>query len=119
MFATIAAHPDAAFVELQSRARAYPRTGHRCRLSSACDDFTYPAREHVHFERLRDHLHALVEAAISDDGIFCIAGDEQYLQLRSKLARGVGNLAAVHSVRKPDVSYQEIDPGIRLQNSHP
>src|ERR1700754_3288118 len=111
MFATIAAHPDAEFVELQSRARVYPRTGelsHRGRLSSAFDDFPYLAGEQVHFERLCDHFHSLVETAIANNGILRIAGDEQHLQFRPKLASGVGDLAAVHAVRKPNIGYQEI-----------
>jgi hypothetical protein len=43
-----------------------------------------------HHERLGNDLHARVEVAVADDRILGIAGNEEDLQIRSWLSRGIG-----------------------------
>ncbi|MDB5503432.1 MAG: hypothetical protein JWR89_3334, partial [Tardiphaga sp.] len=51
----------------------------------------------IEIERLGDHLHAGLQKTFRDRGTFGIAGDEQDLEFRPRLAGLVGELAAVHT----------------------
>ncbi|MBL0406582.1 hypothetical protein JKG68_21740 [Microvirga aerilata] len=56
-----------------------------------------PGGQRIDRERLGDHLHAGIEEAIGQRGIFGIARDEQHLEVRSGDPRLIRELATVDS----------------------
>jgi len=51
-----------------------------------------------------------------DHGVFCEAGNEQNLKIRSKLACRIRQLAAIHTARQAYVGHEQVDTHTGLQN---
>ncbi len=64
-------------------------------------------------------MHARFQVAVADHGVLGVTGDEQYLQPRAALPRGVGHLPAIHAPRQTDVADQQVDAHVGLQQSQP
>ncbi len=53
-------------------------------------------------EGLGENRHPGLEMAVADRRILRVPGDEEHLQLRTGIACGVGDLAAIHAPGEPD-----------------
>jgi len=83
-------------------------------LAVALDQLADALAEGIDAERLGQHVHARAEEIPAYRGVRRIAGDEQHLQLRTLLAREVGELAAVEA-GQAEVADQQIDALLALQ----
>ena len=61
-------------------------------------------------------MHTLFCEAAADNRVFRIAGDEQHMEIRPPLSRGVCELPPIYAAGEADVGDQQIDEGTGLKN---
>jgi hypothetical protein len=68
-------------------------------------------------ERLEDDLDIRIEASLMNDGISGVAGRIQDFEPRLPSQRLFGELATIHTARKPDIGEKQADFAVRIQQS--
>jgi hypothetical protein len=66
-------------------------------------------RKRSHRKRLCENLHTGFEMPISNSGILCKPGYEEYLQTRSRYTRGICELTPVHVAGQTNIRDQQIN----------
>lgn len=91
-----------------------PKPGvHRLSLS---DQISHFSGEGIHRERLGEEVHAALEMAVVEHRIFCIACDEQHLQIRPCNPGRICHLAPIGAPWEANIGDQQVNRPLRRKH---
>ena len=76
------------------------------------DDLSYSMGEVFHLERFGHHKRAALQAALTNDRVLSVPGNEQHLQIWPTYPSSIGHLLAIQSARQSYISDQQIYSGV-------